>query len=95
MRAEPRHKPLPPEAAALLDEGRIGAAIRSLRRSHDLDLRRAQEWIDEHIDHNPMLRTELETRQRAVRRKFFFWFLLVDAVIAAAIIWYLLNFRAT
>lgn len=93
MRADPRHKPLPPEAATLLTEGRVADAVKSLRRSHGLDIARAREWVDAHIDDNPVLRVELETRQRAARRKFFLWFLLADLLIAAGIIYYLLYFR--
>jgi len=93
VRADPRYKPLPPEPVALLDEGRLQDAVDALRESHNLDGRRAREWIDSHIDDNPLLRVQLEAVQRAARRRFFAWFLLVDAVIAAAIIWYLFFFR--
>jgi len=94
MRADPRHKPLPPEPVTLLNEGRLNDAVNALRESHGLDRRRAQEWVDSHIDDNPVLRVQLETIQRAARRRFFAWFLCVDAIIAAAIIWYLFYFRA-
>ena len=93
MRADPRHKPLPPEPRALLEEGRVQAAVRALRRSNGLELRQAQDWVDSHIDDNPMLRVQLETQRRAARRKFFFWFLLIDAVVTAAIIYYVLYLR--
>jgi len=93
MRADPRFKPLPAEPVMLLEEGRVHAAVRALRRSHGLELRQAQDWVDSHIDDNPMLRIQLETQQRAARRRFFFWFLLVDAVATAAIICYLLYFN--
>jgi len=95
MRADPRHKPLPPEPVTLLNEGRLNEAVESLRNSHGLDRRRAREWIDSHIDDNPVLRVQLETIRRARRRRFFAWFLLVDAVVAAAVIWYLIHFRAS
>jgi hypothetical protein len=93
MRADPRFKPLPPEPVALLEEGHVQAAVRALRRSHGVDLRQAQNWIDSYIDDNPMLRIQLETGQRAARRRFFFWFLLVDAMVTAAIICYVLYFK--
>ncbi len=93
MRADPRHKPLPPEPATLLTEGRVGDAIRALRKSHGLDLARAQEWIDAHIDDDPMLRVQLETQRRTARRRMFAWFLLADVVITAAIIYYVLYIR--
>lgn len=88
MRADPRFKALPPEPAALLNEGRLIEAVKILRRSHGLDLKQAKDWIDSHIDDNPALRVQLETRQKAVRRKVFFWFLLVDGIVIAAIIYY-------
>jgi hypothetical protein len=88
MRADPRFKPLPPEPAALLNEGRLIEAVKALRRSHGLDLKQAKDWIDSHIDDNPVLRVQLETRQKEVRRKVFFWFLLVDAIVVAAFVYY-------
>lgn len=90
MRAEPRFKPLPPEPATLLNEGRLIDAIKSLRQSHGLGLREAKAWVEWHIAQDPMLRVQLETRQREARRRFFLWFLLVDAVIVAAVIGWLM-----
>lgn len=90
MRAEPygRFKPLPPEAQTLLGEGRIFDAIRSVRASHNLGLREARDWIDSYIASEPLLRVQLETRRRATRRKVFLFVLGLDAVVAAALIWY-------
>ena len=89
MRAEPRFQPLPPEPATLLTEGKLVEAIKVLRESQDIGLRKAKDWVDWHIAQDPMLRAQLEALQRKARRKFFLWFLIVDAVIAAAIIYYL------
>jgi hypothetical protein len=86
MRADPRFKPLPPEPATLLSEGRLIEAVRSLRQSQGIGLKQAKDWIDWHIDQDPMLRAQLEAQQRETRRKFFFWFLVVDALIVAAVI---------
>jgi hypothetical protein len=91
MRADPRFKPLPPEPATLLTEGRMIDALKVLRKSHGLGLKEAKEWVDWHIAQDPMLRVQLETQQRAQRRTFFLWFLLVDALIAAGVIYYLLR----
>ena len=88
MRADPRFKPLPPEPVTLLNEGRLSEAVRVLRSSNGLDLKQAKDWIDWYIEDNPALRVQLETRQKAVRRKAFFWFLLVDAIITASVIYY-------
>jgi len=88
MRADPRFKPLPPEPATLLTEGRLIDAIKALRESQGIGLKQARDWIDWHIDQDPMLRAQLEARQRETRRKFFFWFLLIDLVITAGIIYW-------
>ncbi len=90
MRADPRFKPLPPEPATLLNEGRLVEAVRSLRESQDIGLKQAKDWIDWHINQDPMLRAQLEAQQRASRRRFFFWFLLIDALIVAAVIAWLI-----
>jgi hypothetical protein len=89
MRIEPRFKPLPPEPATLLTEGRRVEAVKVLRKSQGISLTKAKQWIDWHVDQDPMLGVQLEVQRRSARRKFFFWFLLVDALIAAAIIYYL------
>jgi hypothetical protein len=89
MRADPRFKPLPPEPATLLTEGRKIEAIKVLRNSSGIGLKEAKDWVDWHIAQDPMLRVQLETQARAQRRKFFLWFLLVDVLIAAGIIFYL------
>ena len=88
MRAEPRFKPLPPEPATLLTEGRVAEAERALRRSHGLGAREARAWIEAHVANDPMLRVQLETQRRARRGRIVFWALVIDAVIVAAIIYY-------
>ena len=88
MRAEPRVKELPLEAVALLGEGRINEAIRSLRQSEDLSRSEARRRIDAHFDRDPMLRVQIEAVQSARRRNFFVWFLLVDLAITAGIIYW-------
>jgi hypothetical protein len=89
MRADSRFQPLPPEPATLLNEGRMIEAIKVLRTSHNLGLKQAKDWVDWHIAQDPILQVQLETRQRASRRKFFLWFLVVDAIVAAVAIYYL------
>jgi hypothetical protein len=91
MRADPRFKALPAEPATLLNEGNLIEAIKALRRSHNLGLKEAKDWIDWHIAQDPMLQVQLETQQRAGRRKFFLWFLFVDVVITAGVIYYFFN----
>ena len=86
---EPRFKPLPPEPATLLMEGRPAEALKVLRNSEDISNAKARQWIAWHVAQDPMLGVQLEVQRRARRRRFFFWFLLIDALVAAAIIDYL------
>lgn len=88
MRAEPRFKPLPPEPATLLTEGRFDEAVQALRNSHGLGAREARAWIESHIANDPMLRVQLETQRRARRGRIFFWALVIDTVIIAALVYY-------
>jgi hypothetical protein len=88
MRADPRFKPLPLEAVALLGEGRMVEAIKSVRKSEGLGLRDAKARVDAHLAQDPIMRVQIETLQRATRRKFFFWFLIVDLVITAGIVYW-------
>lgn len=92
MKAEPhgRFRPLPLEAVTLLEEGRIPEAVKSVRESHRLRLRDARDWVDAYIAGEPLLRVKLETERAARRRRVFWIFLVMDAVVAAAIIWWFL-----
>ena len=88
MRAEPRFKPLPLEAATLLSEGRVADAIKAVREAQGVGRREARRRVDAHLAQEPLLRVQLETLQRAARRRFFFWFVLVDLVITAGVIYW-------
>jgi hypothetical protein len=94
MKAEPygRFRDLPIEAQTLLSEGRIIDAVKSVRSSHRLSLKDAKDWVDAHIASEPLLRVQLETRQKARRRKLFYIFLVFDAFIAAGLIYYFFYF---
>jgi hypothetical protein len=88
MRAEPRFKALPLEAATLLSEGKVIEAIKVVRNTEGAGRREARARVDAHIAQDPILRVQIETQQRARRRKFFFWFVVVDLVITAGIIYW-------
>jgi len=45
MRADPRFKPLPPEPATLLTEGRLVDAVKVLRETQGIGLKQARAWI--------------------------------------------------
>lgn len=89
MYADPKYRELPVEAVTLLNEGRVIEAIKSVRQSEGLGLKEAKGRVDAYLSREPLLRAQLELKQRAVRRKFFFWFLVVDVLIAAAAIYWL------
>lgn len=91
MRAEPRFRPLPLEVATLLAEGKAAEAIKVLRRAEGSSLREARARVEAHIAQDPLLRVQIETQKRASRRKFFFWFLLIDLGITAALIYWFLT----
>jgi hypothetical protein len=88
MRAERHFKPLPLEAATLLQEGRVPEAIKAVREAEHIGGRAARKRIDAHLAQEPLLRAQLQAQRQAARRRFFFWFLLVDALIVAALIWW-------
>jgi hypothetical protein len=88
MRAEPRHRPLPLEAVTLLGEGKAAEAIKVVRKTEGVGLREARERVDAYLRQEPILRVQIETQQRATRRKFFLWFLVVDIAITAGLIYW-------
>jgi hypothetical protein len=94
MRADPRFRPIPLEAVTLLGEGRLVDAVKVVRQAEMLGLREAKQRVDAHIARDPMLRVQLETLQREGRRRFFFWFLIVDLVITAGLV-YWFNYRGS
>jgi len=89
MYADPKYRELPLEAVTLLNEGRFVEAIKSVRQAEGLGLKEAKDRVDAYLAREPLLRAQIELRQRAARRKFFFWFLVVDIAIAAGIIYWL------
>jgi hypothetical protein len=89
MRAEDRFRPLPLEAATLLSEGRFSEAIRSVREAEGSSQKEARARIDAYLSREPLIKAQIESRQREARRRFFLWFLLIDLVIAAAVVYWL------
>jgi hypothetical protein len=89
MRADDRFRPLPVEAVTLLSEGQFVQAIKAVREHEGLGLREAKRRVDAWLSREPLIKAQIEMRQRAVRRKFFLWFLLIDVVVAAAVIYWL------
>jgi hypothetical protein len=89
MRAERHFRPLPLEAATLLTEGKLADAIRVVRDAEGVNRRAARKRIDEHLDREPLLRVQIETQRRSSRARLFFWFVVVDVIIVALVIYWL------
>ena len=89
MYADPKYREIPLEAITLLNEGHVIEAIKSVRQAEGLGLKEAKGRVDAYLSREPLLRAQIELRQRAARRKFFFWFLVVDVLIASAVIYWL------
>jgi hypothetical protein len=88
MKVDPRFKPLPQEAVTRLNEGRPVDAVKALRETRDLTLKQAMEWIESHVADNPIMRAQLEARQRDARLKVYGWIVLALAVIGSAIYYF-------
>ena len=88
MRADRKIRDLPLEAVALLGEGRLHEAIKSVRNSEGVGRREASFRVDAYLAQEPILRVQIETQRRATRRKLFLWFLVIDLAITAAIIYW-------
>jgi len=91
MRAERRNRLISLEAETLLTEGKVADAVRVVREAECVSLKEARLRIDAHIASEPLLRVQLETQRRELRRKLFYLFLLVAAFIAAGVIYYLFH----
>ena len=89
MYADPRFQPLPIEAVTLLQEGRFIEAVKAVREAEGLGLREAKARVDAYVAREPLLKAQLELQRRASGRKFFLWFLVFDALIVAAIIYWM------
>jgi hypothetical protein len=88
MYADPKHRELSLEAITLLNEGRYVEAVKAVRQADRSGLKEAKARVDAHVEGEPILKAQFELRKRAGRRRFFFWFLLVDAAFVAAVIYW-------
>lgn len=89
MRADDRFRPLSLEVSTLLAEGRVNEAVKLVRDTEGTGQKEARARIDAWLSREPLIKAQIELRQRAARRKFFLWFLVVDVLIAAAVIYWL------
>lgn len=89
MYADPKFRPLPLEAVTLLNEGHFVQAIKVVRQTEGLGLKEAKDRVDAYLSREPLLRARFELQQRGMRRKFFLWFVVVDVIIVAGIVYWL------
>ena len=89
MYADPRFQPLPVEAVTLLQEGRLADAIKAVRQAEGLGHREAKARVDAYVAREPLLMAQLELQHRSFGRRFFFWFLVVDVLVVAGIIYWM------
>ena len=89
MHADPKIRPLPLEAVTLLQEGRMIDAIKVIREVEGLGLKDAKDRVDAWLAREPLLKAQLEMQQRAARRTFFLWFVVIDVLITVAVIYWL------
>ena len=85
-RAEDR--PLPAAAAAALSTGHMVEAIKYVRQAEGLGLLEAKQRVEAHVARDPVLKAQIAELQARTKRKLIQWFLVIDALLLVAVIWY-------
>ncbi|MCU0758004.1 MAG: hypothetical protein MUF07_02235 [Steroidobacteraceae bacterium] len=84
-----RDRPLPPAVHLALQDGQLIEAVRLLREQSGSDLASAKARIDREIAADPLLRERFAGQRRRNRRKLVVAVLVVDALLAIALLWWL------
>jgi len=80
---------MPAAAVVAINQGRVIEAIRIVREASDgLGLKDAKERVDAYIARDPMLKAQHEQQRRPTRGKLVKAVLLIDLLLAVAIVWY-------
>jgi ribosomal protein L7/L12 len=79
---------LPAAATAAVVRGSKIEAIKEVRAATGLGLREAKELVERYIAANPVLKDQYEQQNTANRRRLIRWVLVVDVLIAAAVLWW-------
>jgi ribosomal protein L7/L12 len=79
---------LPATATAAIARGSKVEAIRETRAATGLGLREAKDLVERYIAANPVLKDQYEQQNAANRRRRIRWMLVIDALIAAAVLWW-------
>ena len=82
------HPQLPATAAAAVVRGSKIDAIREVRAATGLGLYEAKQLVERYIAANPVLKSQFEQQNSANRRRLIRWMLVIDVLIAAAVIWW-------
>lgn len=83
-----KDRPLPAAAAAALSTGRMIDAIKYVREAEGLGLMEAKQRVEAHIARDPVLKVQIAEQQARTKRKLVQWFLVIDALLVVAAIWY-------
>lgn len=89
MYADSKFRPIPLEAVTLLNEGHLVQAIKVIRQVEGLGLKDAKDRVDAYLAREPLLQAQIEHQQRATRRRIFLWFVVIDIIIVAAVVYWL------
>lgn len=79
---------LPAAAAIALARGSKLDAIKELRAATGLGLFEAKLQVEKYVAARPMLKQQLEQTSAAGRSRLLRWFLVIDLLIVAAVIWW-------
>ena len=79
---------LPAAATAAVVRGSKIEAIKEVRAATGLGLREAKELVERYIAANPVLKDQYEQQNAANRRRLIRWMLVIDVLIAAAVLWW-------
>ena len=63
-------------------------AIKYVRQAEGLGLMEAKQRVEAHVARDPVLKVQIAEQQARTKRKLIQWFLVIDALLLVAVIWY-------
>lgn len=79
---------LPAMATLAISRGSKIEAIKEVRAATGIGLREAKELVEAYIAANPILKMQFEQQAKATRKRVIAWALVIDVLLAAAVIWW-------
>ena len=73
-------RPLPPEALAEIEQGRLIAAIKIVRQEWSVDLKSAKDAVDSYVASQPALKASLAAKSDQARNRLLLWIILLVLV---------------